>query len=48
MIMNLKVQVEEARRIKEILRSQLEEKEKKESLETQIVSLRKEIHKRYM
>jgi hypothetical protein len=35
MIMKLKFQVEEARRIEEILRSQLEEKEKeKESLET--------------
>jgi hypothetical protein len=41
--------VEEARRIEEILESQLEEKEKeKESLEIEIVSLRKEIQKRDM
>jgi uncharacterized protein YabN with tetrapyrrole methylase and pyrophosphatase domain len=46
MIMNLKFQVEEVRRIEEILRSELEVKEKeKDSLETKIVSLRKEITK---
>jgi hypothetical protein len=49
MILKLKIKVEESKRIEEILRSQLEVKEKeKESLETKIVSLRKEIHKRDM
>jgi hypothetical protein len=39
--MNLKLQVEETKNIEEILKSQLEEKEKeKEILETKIVSLR--------
>jgi hypothetical protein len=49
MIMNLKVQVEEARRIEETLKNQLEEKEKmKERLEAEIVSLRKELQKKDM
>jgi uncharacterized protein YigA (DUF484 family) len=49
MIMNLKFQVEEARRIEETLKNQLEEKEKiKESLEAEIVSLRKELQKKDM
>jgi len=49
MIMNLKIQVEEAKRTEEALKNQLEEKEKiKETLEEEIVSLRKELHKKEM
>jgi hypothetical protein len=49
MIMNLKIQVEEAKRTEEALKNQLEEKEKiKETLEEEIISLRKELHKKEM
>jgi hypothetical protein len=45
-IMNLKVQLEEARRIEEVVRIQLKEKEENcEKLESEIVSLRKELEK---
>jgi hypothetical protein len=45
----LKVQVEEDRRIEEILRSQLEEKEKMiERLEAEVVTLRKDLQKKDM
>jgi predicted RNase H-like nuclease (RuvC/YqgF family) len=49
MIINLKVQVRRSQRIEETLKNQLEEKEKmKESLEAEIVSLRKELQKKDM
>jgi hypothetical protein len=49
MIMSLKIQIEEDRRIKEILRSQLEEKEKTiGSLEAKIIFLRKDLQKKDM
>jgi len=47
MIMNLKVEVEDTRRVEETLKNQLEENEKmKENLEAEIVSLRKELQKK--
>jgi predicted acetyltransferase len=47
--MNLKVQVEESRRIEETLKNQLKEKEKmKDRLEVEIVTLRKELQKKKM
>ena len=49
MIMCLKIQIEEERRIKEILRNWLEEKEKIiGSLEAEVVSLRKDLQKKDM
>jgi hypothetical protein len=49
MIMKLKIQVEEDKRIEEALINQLEEKEKMiESLEAEIVTLRKDLQKKYM
>jgi hypothetical protein len=49
MIMNLKVQVEDTRRIEETLKNQLEENEKmKERLEAKIVSQRKELQNKYV
>jgi hypothetical protein len=49
MITSLKIQIEEERRIEEILRSHLEEKEKTiGSLESEIVSLRKDLQKKDM
>jgi hypothetical protein len=49
MITSLKIQIEEDKRIEEILRSQLEEKEKMiGSLEAEIVSLRKYLQKKDM
>jgi hypothetical protein len=49
MIMSLKVQIEEDKRIEEILRSQLEEKEKIIGiLESKVVSLRKYLQKKDM
>jgi len=49
MIMSLKIQIQEHKIIEEILRSQLEEKEKMiGSFEAEIVSLRKDLQKKYM
>jgi hypothetical protein len=49
MITSLKIQIEEDKRIEEILRSQLEEKEKMiGSLEAEVVSLRKDLQKKDM
>jgi hypothetical protein len=49
MITSIKIQIEEERRIEEVLRSQLEEKKKMiGSLEEEIVSLRKYLQKKYM
>jgi predicted nucleic acid-binding Zn-ribbon protein len=49
MIVNLKIKIEEAKRTEEVLRSQLEEREKKiERMEEEIVSLRKDLQKKDM
>jgi hypothetical protein len=46
-ITSLKIQIEEEKIIEEVLRSQLEEKEKMlGSLEAEIVSLRKDVQKK--
>ena len=49
MITNLKVQIEEDKRIEEALKEQLEEKDKNiGNLEAEIVTLRKDIQKKNM
>jgi hypothetical protein len=49
MITNLKVQIEEDKRIEEALKEQLEEKDKIiENLEAKIVTLRKDLQKKNM
>jgi hypothetical protein len=49
MIMSLKIQIEQDKIIEEIIRSQLEEKEKMiGSLKEEVVSLRKYLQKKYM
>lgn len=46
MIVDLKVELEEAKQIEEVIRNQLKEKESNcEKLELEIVSLRKELEK---